>query len=704
MSYKSLTTIVIPLSLLLLAACSSSSVPSDEPVAAIADRDADTIADADDNCPDVANRNQIDRDSDGIGDACEADTDGDSIIDDDDQCPNTDPALPADQNGCADNQRDTDNDGISDDLDQCPGTPPGASVGPDGCPLPGADADADGISDADDVCPDSVTTDSNGQPIQFFPSGCPRVTLARDGLSYDVFLTSNVDGERIAFTVHEPRVVDPADSYPIIGQGHGYSQSRTSGRPAAGGSGIFSRLVDAQYGMFSMDQRGHGESGGQIRLLDPEIEGLDMIQILDFLETNLSWLDFSEGGQDYLLGGIGSSYGGGFQHTLLRLDPLQRLDAMSPDITWYDLRYSINTNRVFKTKWALLLSGLANSTPGGHHEDVNNGLQRGLSEGQINAEERQLVYRSSMAYNCDATNTGDFITGANGVQIDVGRPITPIPAFYSQGPSDTLFDLTEAFNNYQCLRNIDPNEDVRLFTQLFGHDDLVGAARCGGLTVTDMRVAFFDQHLKGIAGSLDGVPDVCLNLANQSISRTAAQGFPVGNDGDPANSFDASLVDPFSGTPIPFAFSEGNASIQNVEVYVAQSDGEILAGIPTIELEVTRDAASANVPSDAVLFVGIAISTNNGASYELPNQSNSTGTGQTTPFRDTDIIAGEVRQLAGVTAILDQGHRVAVQYLSRDNTYQNSGTRAAISGTISATVHLPLLGVRGVDQTAFPAP
>lgn len=36
-----------------------------------ADRDGDTVADADDNCPDVANPAGIDRDNDGIGDACQ---------------------------------------------------------------------------------------------------------------------------------------------------------------------------------------------------------------------------------------------------------------------------------------------------------------------------------------------------------------------------------------------------------------------------------------------------------------------------------------------------------------------------------------------------------------------------------------------------------------------------------------------------------
>ena len=75
------------------------------------DSDGDTVTDDKDNCPDVANTDQVDTDRDGVGDACEEetiDTDGDGVADEKDNCPDVANA----------DQADGDTDGQGDACDQ----------------------------------------------------------------------------------------------------------------------------------------------------------------------------------------------------------------------------------------------------------------------------------------------------------------------------------------------------------------------------------------------------------------------------------------------------------------------------------------------------------------------------------------------------------------------------------------------------------
>jgi len=85
------------------------------------DMDGDNIPDGDDNCPDISNPDQLDTDSDTIGNACDGDDDNDGTEDTNDQCP-LDPSGIADYDGdgmCNTSDTDDDNDGIDDINDNC---------------------------------------------------------------------------------------------------------------------------------------------------------------------------------------------------------------------------------------------------------------------------------------------------------------------------------------------------------------------------------------------------------------------------------------------------------------------------------------------------------------------------------------------------------------------------------------------------------
>lgn len=113
------------------------------------DRDSDGVGDACDNCPDTPNSDQSDRDNDDLGDVCDVcpdlafssqtDTDGDGVGDDCDNCDDTENP----------DQQNSDSDELGDLCDNCPTVDN----------LNQNDGDGDMVGDACDNCLSVVNTD-----------------------------------------------------------------------------------------------------------------------------------------------------------------------------------------------------------------------------------------------------------------------------------------------------------------------------------------------------------------------------------------------------------------------------------------------------------------------------------------------------------------------------------------------------------------
>ena len=404
-------------------------------------------------------------------------------------------------------------------------------------------------------------------------ASCARKANLTGGRHHQVKLTS-ASGKVISFEVIEPKVINCTEGNPLVLQGHGFGGSRTID-PA----GTFlERLQNNGYAVISIDQRGFGESTGTVRVMDPNAEGKDLLQILDWAEKNLDYLaqDTTDNVNFNLVAGsTGGSYGGMYQMLIHNMDPKQRLDALTPDITPHDLRYSLNPNSTIKSAWVALLAvggeaGASEKLIGGLDPVLKETLLRGAATNTIHAGALPFFYYHSVRYFTDAKPASaqepmDFLGAPLSDLLTYEVPATkpkPVSILFSQGMRDTLFDFNNGWDNFQAYKAI--GGDVRLMTHESGHilpgtqtilaqagplgdavnqitDQLNGAGlstvelqkpsganACGGLDRFDLTLAFLNEKLNppnkvassaAIVAGLDRLKSqVCLSLDDKKAA------------------------------------------------------------------------------------------------------------------------------------------------------------------------------------------
>ncbi|MFD8020545.1 alpha/beta fold hydrolase [Streptomyces lavendulae] len=266
---------------------------------------------------------------------------------------------------------------------------------------------------------------------------------------------------------------------PAVLLGHGFGGSKDDVRAQA------ERLARDGYAVMTWSARGFGRSGGKIGLNDPEHEVKDVSALIDWLARRPEVRLDADG--DPRVGVAGASYGGAV--ALLAAGYDRRVDAIAPQITYWNLADALFPQGVFKKLWAGIFfttgaagglqPGAANAGPPGPAPASGCGrfepqlcamYERVAVAGKPDAEARELLERRS------PSAVGDRIK---------------VPTLIVQGQDDSLFPLDQAD---AMARAIAANgAPVSVDWAAGGHD---GGMRESG-RVEDRVKTWFDRHLKG---------------------------------------------------------------------------------------------------------------------------------------------------------------------------------------------------------------
>ncbi|MCQ9184667.1 alpha/beta fold hydrolase, partial [Streptomyces sp. IBSBF 2953] len=246
---------------------------------------------------------------------------------------------------------------------------------------------------------------------------------------------------------------------PAVLLAHGFGGSKDDVRPQA------EQLARDGYAVLTWSARGFGRSTGRIGLNDPRGEVADVSRLIDWLAKQPE-VQLDKPG-DPRVGVAGASYGGAV--SLLSAGYDQRVDAIAPAITYWNLADALFPDGVFKKLWAGVFfntgGGAARFTPA-----LAAMYERVAESGVPDAAARELLEARSPSAVADRIK---------------------VPTLLLQGQTDSLFTLAQSDAAEKAIRANGAPVDV----------DWIAGGHDGGDMETarvQARVnAWFDRYLKG---------------------------------------------------------------------------------------------------------------------------------------------------------------------------------------------------------------
>ncbi|SMF05490.1 ABC-2 type transport system ATP-binding protein [Streptomyces sp. Amel2xC10] len=489
---------------------------------------------------------------------------------------------------------------------------------------------------------------------------------------------TTVDGVRLDTSYF---TAGPSGRRPAVLLGHGFGGSKDDVRRQA------EDLARDGYAVLTWSARGFGESTGKIGLNDPKAEVADVSKLIDWLagrpEVRL------DGAGDPRVGVAGASYGGAV--SLLAAGYDDRVDAIAPAITYWNLADALFPDGVFKKLWA----GIFVNTGGGcaQFEPTLCAMYERVAEsGTPDPAARALLEARSPSAVADRIK---------------------VPTLLVQGQTDSLFTLAQADAAARAIRANGAPVDVDWIAG--GHDggDLEGDRVQARVT------SWFDRYLKGEksadtgpafrvsrTGGVDSTDGAAL-LRGASADRypgLTGDTRPIALTGRKQSFANPAGAAPPAVSALPGLGGGGLSQLSSLGVGVSLdfpgqfaafdsapvTDDLRITGSPTATVHVTSTS------KDAVLFAKV---------YDVgPNGNRVLPAQLVTPVRVENAKAGQdvTITLPAIDHDLDKGHRLRLVLASTDLGYASPVTPATYTVSLKGDLNVPT--APGVTTAAAPLP
>ncbi|WP_179894600.1 alpha/beta fold hydrolase [Streptomyces sp. f150] len=469
---------------------------------------------------------------------------------------------------------------------------------------------------------------------------------------------------------------------PAVLIGHGFGGSKNDVRAQA------EKLAADGYAVLTWSARGFGKSGGEISLNDPDHEVKDVSRLVDWLaerpEVEL------DGKGDPRVGLTGASYGGAV--SLLAAGHDERVDAIAPVITYWNLADALFPDGVFKKLWA----GIFITTGGGcerFEKQLCEMYERVAVSGKPDAEAVKLLTERSPSAVADRIK---------------------VPSLLLQGQSDSLFPLGQADAMQKAISANGAPVSVDWISG--GHDggdsetgrvegrvgdwfdrylkEDTGTAtgpafrvtRTGGVDSTDGAALLRGASGDTYPGLRSGGRDIALGGGTKTFRNPAGAAPPAISAVPGVGGGLAQLSSLGVGLSLDFPGQFGRFESKPLDSSVR------VTGTPTVTVNVKADG-----DRDAVLFGKVYDVSPDGRQQVLPHQL-------VAPYRITPDHQGKPIELAlpAVDHEFDAGHRMRLVFSATDLGYASPAEPATYNVTLDGPLTVPTAPAVKTAAAALP--